>query len=61
MDSTDFGATSSELVQGQLLKYTNVVKGFQYRWFLLDATRGTLEYFMVSQPLTDCQSQMTNL
>lgn len=37
-----------DLVEGLLYKYTNVVKGFQYRWFILDPSRGTLEYFMVS-------------
>lgn len=33
---------------GQLLKYTNVVKGWQYRWFLLDANTGMLHYYMVN-------------
>jgi hypothetical protein len=38
-----------DLVEALLYKYTNVVKGFQYRWFILDPSRGTLEYFMVSE------------
>lgn len=37
----------SDTTEGLLYKYTNVVKGWQYRWFLLTCSRGTLEYFMV--------------
>ncbi|XP_072015596.1 oxysterol-binding protein-related protein 11-like isoform X2 [Amphiura filiformis] len=36
----------SQPMEGQLYKYTNVVKGFQYRWFMLDPQRGTLDYYM---------------
>ncbi|KAH9523565.1 Oxysterol-binding protein- protein 11 [Bulinus truncatus] len=32
-------------MEGQILKFTNVVKGFQYRWFVLNPDSGTLEYF----------------
>ena len=32
-------------IQGQLSKYTNVVKGWQYRWFVLTPERVMLEYF----------------
>jgi len=32
-------------MEGQILKFTNVVKGFQYRYFVLDPTSGLLEYF----------------
>lgn len=53
-----------DLVEGLLYKYTNVVKGFQYRWFILDPSRGTLEYFMVSpamlQPESDSQEKRRN-
>ncbi|XP_059469244.1 oxysterol-binding protein-related protein 11-like isoform X2 [Neocloeon triangulifer] len=38
--------------RGQLYKYTNVVKGWQYRWFILDPERGILDYFV-----TDPQQQ----
>lgn len=31
---------------GQLYKYTNVMKGWQYRYFLLDAQAGTLHYYL---------------
>ena len=34
-------------MEGQLYKYTNVMKGWQYRWFMMDPNKGTLEYFMV--------------
>ncbi|XP_064635770.1 oxysterol-binding protein-related protein 11-like [Lineus longissimus] len=32
-------------LEGQLYKYTNVMKGWQTRWFVLDPTSGMLEYF----------------
>ncbi len=32
---------------GQLSKFTNVVKGWQYRWFVLDPDRGTIEYYLL--------------
>ncbi|XP_012935813.1 oxysterol-binding protein-related protein 11 [Aplysia californica] len=32
-------------MEGQILKFTNVVKGFQYRYFVLDPDSGMLEYF----------------
>ncbi|GFR75767.1 oxysterol-binding protein [Elysia marginata] len=32
-------------MEGQILKFTNVMKGFQYRWFVLDPDSGMLEYF----------------
>lgn len=32
-------------MEGQLCKYTNVMKGWQYRWFSLDPDSGSLEYF----------------
>uniref|UniRef100_A0A0K8TSN8 Putative oxysterol-binding protein-related protein 11 n=1 Tax=Tabanus bromius TaxID=304241 RepID=A0A0K8TSN8_TABBR len=33
-------------LSGQLCKYTNVVKGWQYRWFTVDAQAGTLSYYL---------------
>lgn len=36
-------------LEGQLTKFTNVVKGWQHRWFLLDPESGMLEYFEVSR------------
>lgn len=34
-------------LEGQLFKYTNVMKGWQYRWFVLNPDLGKLEYFEV--------------
>uniref|UniRef100_A0A2M4BZH5 Putative oxysterol binding protein n=1 Tax=Anopheles marajoara TaxID=58244 RepID=A0A2M4BZH5_9DIPT len=33
-------------LSGQLYKYTNVVKGWQYRWFSVDAQEGLLSYYL---------------
>jgi len=33
--------------EGQLLKFTNVMKGWQNRWFILDPWTGVLEYYLV--------------
>lgn len=38
----------SQIQEGQLYKYTNVVKGWQHRWFIVDPREGTLSYFLVS-------------
>ena len=35
--------------EGQLSKFTNVVKGWQYRWFVLDPESGNLEYFLMDE------------
>lgn len=32
--------------EGQLIKFTNVVKGWQGRWFILNPEIGTLEYYL---------------
>ncbi|CAH8513040.1 unnamed protein product [Schistosoma turkestanicum] len=31
--------------EGQLLKFTNVMKGYQYRWFVIDPDSGRIEYY----------------
>ncbi|XP_067931574.1 oxysterol-binding protein-related protein 11-like isoform X2 [Watersipora subatra] len=36
----------SKPLSGQLSKYTNVVKGWQFRWFLLNPNHVRLEYYM---------------
>jgi hypothetical protein len=41
----------SQTQEGQLYKYTNVVKGWQHRWFILDPREGTLSYFLVNNLL----------
>ena len=35
--------------EGQLNKFTNVVKGWQYRWFVLDTEAGTLAYHLMDE------------
>lgn len=37
---------SANQVQGQLSKFTNALRGYQFRYFILDASRGTLEYYL---------------
>jgi len=34
-------------MEGPLSKWTNVVKGWQYRWFVLDDNTGLLSYYTV--------------
>lgn len=36
------------IIEGPLSKWTNVVKGWQYRWFVLDDNAGLLSYYTVS-------------
>uniref|UniRef100_A0A6P7GLX3 Oxysterol-binding protein-related protein 11-like n=1 Tax=Diabrotica virgifera virgifera TaxID=50390 RepID=A0A6P7GLX3_DIAVI len=38
--------TKQRQFSGQLYKYTNVMKGWQYRYFLVDANAGLLHYFL---------------
>ncbi|KAI9563087.1 hypothetical protein GHT06_010544 [Daphnia sinensis] len=40
------GMSLRQISEGQLLKYTNMMKGWQNRWFVLDPRTGMLEYFM---------------
>lgn len=35
-------------MEGPLSKWTNVMKGWQYRWFVLDYNAGLLSYYTVS-------------
>ncbi|XP_014252836.1 oxysterol-binding protein-related protein 11 [Cimex lectularius] len=35
-----------QLYEGQLSKYTNVMKGWQFRWFILDPKTGILSYYL---------------
>ena len=34
-------------LEGPLTKWTNVVQGWQYRWFVLDDHSGLLSYYTV--------------
>lgn len=33
-------------LSGQLYKFTNVIKGWQYRWFTVDSQAGILSYYL---------------
>ncbi|TRY71524.1 hypothetical protein TCAL_11946 [Tigriopus californicus] len=35
-----------QVFSGQLSKFTNVMKGWQFRWFVLEPETGTLEYYI---------------
>ena len=35
--------------EGQLYKFTNVVKGWQFRWFVLRPEFGRLDYYLVEE------------
>lgn len=39
---------SKRFMEGPLSKWTNVVNGWQYRWFVLDQSAGLLSYYTVS-------------
>jgi len=41
--------------EGQLNKFTNVVKGWQYRWFILDPESGRLEYYLIEERSGRCR------
>lgn len=36
-------------MEGSLSKWTNMVQGWQYRWFVLDDNAGLLSYYTVSK------------
>ena len=40
----------ASIMEGPLSKWTNVMKGWQYRWFVLDYNAGLLSYYTVSPP-----------
>lgn len=48
----DPGTTRHE---GQLSKFTNVVKGWQYRWFVLEPESGRLEYYLLEERNGRCR------
>jgi hypothetical protein len=33
-------------IEGPLSKWTNMIQGWQFRWFVLDTLHGTLSYFI---------------
>ena len=42
--------TMTGIMEGPLSKWTNVMKGWQYRWFVLDDNAGLLSYYTVYFP-----------
>lgn len=48
--STKTGLGINRQLSGQLYKYTNVVKGWQQRWFSVDAEAGVLSYYLCEGP-----------
>ncbi len=42
----DVGASLRRPFSGQLSKFTNVMKGWQYRWFVLDPEQGRIMYYL---------------
>lgn len=48
MKTTSLG--SHRALSGQLYKYTNVVKGWQQRWFAVDPETGVLSYYLFDGP-----------
>lgn len=39
----------ASIMEGPLSKWTNVMKGWQYRWFVLDYNAGLLSYYTVRE------------
>lgn len=37
---------SNNQIQGQLSKFTNALRGYQHRYFILNPSKGTLEYYL---------------
>jgi len=42
-------ASNMQTFEGQLNKFTNVVKGWQYRWFVLTPETGNLDYYLMDE------------
>ena len=38
-------------MQGSLFKWTNMMKGYQHRWFVMDEKNGLLSYYTVTLTL----------
>jgi len=46
--SSGQSSSVTPLMEGILSKWTNVMKGWQFRWFVLDENTGLLSYYTVS-------------
>lgn len=54
----------ASIMEGPLSKWTNVMKGWQYRWFVLDYNAGLLSYYTVRSSrlwLSACLAQEVRL
>ena len=49
--STPVQSVNMQTYEGQLNKFTNVVKGWQYRWFVLTPETGNLDYYLMDEGL----------
>ena len=47
--------------EGQLSKFTNVVKGWQYRWFVLEPETGQLDYYLPEDRARSRGSQVSGM
>eukprot|EP00093_Oithona_nana_P008548 08548.XXX_30076_31139_1 [CDS] Oithona nana genome sequencing. len=47
--ATPTSTTAMQTYEGQLNKFTNVVKGWQYRWFVLTPETGNLDYYLMDE------------
>ena len=43
--------------EGQISKFTNVVKGWQFRWYVLDTSTMVLEYYLVDDMDGKCRGR----
>ena len=43
--------------EGLLSKFTNVVKGWQFRWFILDMNSMVLEYYLLEEKDGKCRGR----
>jgi len=51
MTSTNSNQSSLQIIEGPLSKWTNVVQGWQCRWFVLDQSSGLLSYYTSRQKM----------
>lgn len=48
--STEASDLRHQVFEGQLNKFTNVVRGWQYRWFVVRPETGMLDYHLMEEP-----------
>ena len=52
LPSRDRTLAKMATMEGPLSKWTNVMKGWQYRWFVLDENSGLLSYYTVGSMIS---------